>query len=131
MHHISIYCDSELDFFPADRWVLRRWLIAEGESVAGNTVIAEIESNACVCEVVSDYRGSLKHLCEPGSVLKRGIPVALIRATEEEYRTYLRLSCRLRLEIQLTPEELHLVEMRRGSLSHDDYFLRLIRQQLA
>ncbi len=64
---------------------LMRWVKAEGEQIAKEDVLAEIETDKATVEVNSSYEGTVyRHLVSEGSVVPVGTPIAVITAPGEK-----------------------------------------------
>src|ERR1700754_4171922 len=57
---------------------LSRWIKKDGDSVAMDEVIAELESDKATFELTAESTGTLKTLAAEGDVLPIGAPVASI-----------------------------------------------------
>jgi pyruvate dehydrogenase E2 component (dihydrolipoamide acetyltransferase) len=65
--------------------VLVRWVIAEGEPVKRDAVVAEIETDKATVEVESIYEGVMaRHLAPAGEVVPVNTPIAVIAAAGEQ-----------------------------------------------
>ncbi len=61
------------------------WKIVEGDPVLEGSVLAEVETDKVIAEISSPIDGILAcHLMEPGSVVAVDIPIAIIRAPDEQ-----------------------------------------------
>ena len=63
---------------------LVRWVVAEGETIAKSSVLAEIETDKATVEVESAYEGVvLRHLVKEGDIVPINTPIAVIGAAGE------------------------------------------------
>ena len=131
MHSIPIYFyfDDPLAGY-GERWLLRRWLLPEGTVVSSGDLIAEVESDRWIAALACDYYGLLRHSVSEGGLVSRGVPVARVEASDQEYQRYLQVGGKVRLDVCFTPEELHSLESCRGTKSRDEFIRELIRQVL-
>ena len=90
MPRIPITGESLRAFFDIgdDKWVLTRWLVADGETIAGATSIALLESDHSRCEFDCFEDGVLIHSASVGDTIEFQQPFALIEVTESSWKGY-------------------------------------------
>lgn len=133
MYRIPIYVEGRLGLIGPPRyeeWKLLRWTVSDGDQIAGETIVAEIECEIAVVEHEVFYSGTLRQLVSEGQRFTKGAPIGAIECTEDEFADYLRSENARRLCLTVEPEELAAIERLRGSEAVADFALRAFRDGL-
>lgn len=90
MSHIPITGEFLRAFFGVgdDKWVITRWLVADGETIGGTTSIALLESDRTRCEFECFEDGVLIHSAAVGDKIELQHPFALIEVSDSSWREY-------------------------------------------
>jgi pyruvate/2-oxoglutarate dehydrogenase complex dihydrolipoamide acyltransferase (E2) component len=56
--------------------VVSTWFVEDGESVAEDQVLAEVQVDKVSAEVLAPYAGTIRLLVPEGTVVKQGQPIA-------------------------------------------------------
>lgn len=102
---------------------LVRWHREDGSVVELGALIATLESKKVITEMEADHAGILRHIAREGETLALGACFAVI-----EHDGLRRKDGALCLTMEISDEDLAVIDLRRGGMSRDEYALWCLRE---